>query len=191
MTEKAEQAKKAALEHEKHWYIVQTYVGRELAVVEALRSRIKTLGLEALFGEIMVPTEEVVEMRSGKKHRSQRKFYPGYVFVHMVMNEDSWYLVRNLPWVAGFVGGNSERPAPVSNREIERILGRMEDGGIKPHPKTSFAPGEVVRIVDGPFSEFDGVVDSVNYEKNRLTVSVSIFGRSTPVELEFNQVRKS
>lgn len=184
MTEKASN-------QEKQWYIVQAYVGRELAVVEALRARIKTLGLEKLFGDIMVPTEEVVEMRSGKKRRSQRKFYPGYVFVQMVMNDDTWYLVRNLPWVAGFIGGSSERPAPVSEREIEGILGRVEDGTVKPRPKTSFAPGEVVRIVDGPFSEFDGVVDSVNYEKNRLTVSVSIFGRATPVELEFNQVRKS
>ncbi len=178
-------------EGSKRWYIVQAYVGRELAVVEALRTRIAAHGWGDFFGDIVVPTEDVVEMRGGKKHRSKRKFFPGYVFVQMVLNDDTWHLVRNLPWVAGFVGGTSDRPAPAPDKDIEDILDRMQDGVDKPRPKISFAPGEVVRIVEGPFSEFDGVVDSVNYEKSRLTVSVSIFGRATPVELEFHQVQKS
>lgn len=175
----------------KRWYIIQAYVGRELAVMEALRNRITTHGWQDFFDDIIVPTEDVVEMRGGKKHRSKRKFFPGYVFVKMVLNDDTWHLVRNLPWVAGFVGGTSDRPAPASDKDIEEILARMQDGTDRPRPKTSFAPGEVVRIVEGPFADFDGVVDSVNYEKNRLIVSVSIFGRATPVELEFHQVQKS
>ncbi len=172
------------------WYIVQTYVGRELAAMEALQSRIATQGWQELFGEIVVPTEDVVEMRGGKKHRSKRKFFPGYLFVQMEMNDDTWYMVRNLPWVSGFVGGNSDHPVPMTEQDVNEILSRIQDGADKPRPKTSFAPGEVVRITEGPFADFDGVVDSVNYEKNRLVVLVSIFGRATPVELEFHQIHK-
>ena len=173
------------------WYIIHAYSGKELAVMDNLRERIKLHDMGNMFGDIIVPTEEVVEMRSGQKCRSKRKFFPGYVLVQMEMNDQTWHLVKNVPWVMGFIGGTSDRPAPVSNKEIDEILYRIQEGVEKPRPKILFAPGEVVRIISGPFSDFDGVVEDVNYEKSRLTVSVLIFGRSTPVELEFTQVQKA
>jgi len=173
------------------WYIIHAYSGKELAVMNSLKEHIKLQHMEDKFGEIIVPTEEIVEMRGGQKCKSKRKFFPGYVLVQMEMNDRTWHLVKNVPWVMGFVGGTSDKPAPVSNKEIEDILYRVQEGAEKPRPKILFAPGEVVRIINGPFTDFDGVVEEVNYEKNRLVVSVLIFGRSTPVELEFTQVQKA
>lgn len=175
---------------EKRWYIVHSYSGKELAVMRNLKERIKIEKIEDQFGEIVVPTEEVVEMRGGQRCKSKRKFFPGYVLVQMEMNDKTWHLVRHIPWVLGFIGGTSDRPVPVTDAEIDNILQRMQEGAEKPRPKILFEPGEVVRIINGPFADFDGVVEDVNYEKSRLRVSVSIFGRSTPVELEFVQVQK-
>lgn len=173
------------------WYIIHSYSGKEIAVMENLRERIKLHHMENKFGEIIVPTEEVVEMRGGQKCRSKRKFFPGYVLVQMEMDDETWHLVKSVPWVMGFIGGTSDKPAAVSNKEIEEILYRVQEGSEKPRPKILFAPGEVIRIINGPFADFDGVVEEVNYEKSRLVVSVLIFGRSTPVELEFTQVQKA
>lgn len=172
------------------WYVVQAFSGYENKVKIMLEERIKLAGLEEFFGEVLVPTEEVVEMRAGQKRRSERKFFPGYVLVEMDMNEDAWQVVRNTPRVMGFIGGKSDRPAPISDKEAEVILNRIEDSGDKPQPRTLFEAGEMVRVTDGPFADFNGVVETVNYEKSRLQVSVSIFGRATPVELEFSQVEK-
>ncbi len=172
------------------WYVVQAFSGYENKVKTMLEERIQLAGLEEFFGEVLVPTEEVVEMRAGQKRRSERKFFPGYVLVSMEMNEEAWQVVRNTPRVMGFIGGTSDRPAPISQKEADAILNRIEDSGDKPKPKTLFEPGEMVRVTDGPFADFNGVVETVNYEKSRLQVSVSIFGRSTPVELEFGQVEK-
>ena len=172
------------------WYVVHAYSGYELQVMRTIQERVQRLGLEEHFGEILVPTEEVVEMRDGKKRKSDRKFFPGYVLVQMEMNDASWHLVKESPRVLGFIGGTSDRPAPISDKEANAILQRVEDGVDKPRPKVLFEPGEVVRINDGPFTDFNGVVEEVNYEKSRLRVSVLIFGRSTPVELEFGQVEK-
>jgi transcriptional antiterminator NusG len=174
----------------KRWYVVQAYSGYESKVKAMLEERIKLHGLEDKFGEILVPTEEVVEMRAGQKRKSERKFFPGYVLVEMEMDDDSWHLVRETPRVMGFIGGTSDRPAPISEREAKAILQRLEDSTDKPKPKTLFEPGEVVRVTEGPFADFNATVESVNYEKSRLQVSVLIFGRSTPVELEFSQVEK-
>lgn len=165
------------------WYVVQAFSGYENKVKTMLEERIQLSGLEDKFGEILVPTEEVVEMRAGQKRRSERKFFPGYVLVQMEMDEESWQVVRNTPRVMGFIGGTSDRPAPISEKEANAILNRIEDSGDKPKPKVLFEPGEMVRVTDGPFADFNGVVESVNYEKSRLQVSVSIFGRSTPVEI--------
>lgn len=173
------------------WYIIHAYSGKELAVMSTLGERIKLHNMEEKFGEIVVPTEEVVEMRGGQKCRSKRKFFPGYVLVQMEMNDETWHLVRSVPWVMGFIGGTSDKPASISNKEIDEILHRVQEGAEKPRPKILFAPGEVIRIISGPFADFDGVVEEVNYEKSRLVVSVLIFGRSTPVELEFTQVQKA
>ena len=172
------------------WYVVHAYSNFEHRVAEALRDRIKRDGLETRFGEILVPTEEVVEMRDGQKRRSERKFYPGYVLVQMEMDEQTWHLVRDVPKVLGFIGGTSDKPAPISEKEAMRILQRVEEGVDKPRPKVLFEPGQVVRVVAGPFNDFNGVVENVNYEKNRLQVAVQILGRSTPVELDFSQVEK-
>jgi transcriptional antiterminator NusG len=169
---------------------VHAYSNFEHRVAEALRDRIKRDGLETRFGEILVPTEEVVEMRDGQKRRSERKFYPGYVLVQMEMDEQTWHLVRDVPKVLGFIGGTSDKPAPISEKEAMRILQRVEEGVDKPRPKVLFEPGQVVRVVAGPFNDFNGVVENVNYEKNRLQVAVQILGRSTPVELDFSQVEK-
>ncbi len=172
------------------WYVVHAYSGYELQVMRTIQERVKRFGLEDQFGEILVPTEEVVEMRDGKKRKSDRKFFPGYVLVQMEMNDASWHLVKESPRVLGFIGGTSDKPASISDKEANAILQRVEDGIDKPRPKILFEPGEVVRVNDGPFTDFNGVVEEVNYEKSRLRVSVLIFGRSTPVELEFGQVEK-
>ncbi len=172
------------------WYVVHAYSGYENHVMRSLKERIERSGLQDKFGEILVPTEEVVEMRDGKKRKSDRKFFPGYVLVQMEMEDDTWHLVKEAPRVLGFIGGTSDRPAPITDKEADTILQRVEDGVDKPKPKILFEPGEVVRVTDGPFTDFNGVVEEVNYEKSRLRVSVLIFGRSTPVELEFGQVAK-
>ena len=173
------------------WYVVHAYSGFENQVKRALEDRVARAGMDDLFGEILVPTEEVVEMREGTKRRSERKFFPGYVLVQMEMNDDTWHLVKDAPKVMGFIGGTSDRPAPITEREADAILQRVQEGADKPRPKVLFEVGEVVRVTDGPFNDFNGVVEEVNYEKSRLRVSVLIFGRSTPVELEFGQVEKA
>jgi transcriptional antiterminator NusG len=172
------------------WYVIHAYSGFENQVRRTLQERIDDSGLNDMFAEILVPTEEVVEMRDGKKRKSDRKFFPGYVLVKMEMNEDTWHLVKEAPKVLGFVGGTSDKPAPITDKEADAILQRVEAGVDKPTPKILFEPGEVLRIKEGPFTDFNGVVEEVNYEKSRLKVSVLIFGRSTPVELEFGQVGK-
>ena len=172
------------------WYVVQAYSGHEQNVMRSLKERIERSDLKDQFGEILVPTEEVVEMRDGKKRKSDRKFFPGYVLVQMEMNDATWHLVKEAPRVLGFIGGTTDRPVPISNAEADSILQRVVEGVDKPRPKVLFEPGEVVRVNDGPFTDFNGVVEEVNYEKSRLRVSVLIFGRSTPVELEFTQVEK-
>jgi len=172
------------------WYVVHAYSGFENQVMKTLKDRIARSGMQDKFGDILVPTEEVVEMRDGKKRKSDRKFFPGYVLVQMEMDSDTWHLVKESPRVLGFIGGTSDRPAPISDAEADAILQRVVDGVDKPRPKVLFEPGEVVRVIDGPFTDFNGVVEEVNYEKSRLRVSVLIFGRSTPVELEFTQVEK-
>ncbi len=175
----------------KRWYVVHAYSGFEKQVMRTLRERVKRAAMEEKFGEIIVPTEEVVEMKGGQKRRSERKFFPGYVLVQMEMDEGSWHLVKECPKVLGFIGGRPDKPAPISDAEAAAILRRVEDSGEKPKPKTLFEPGEVVRVVDGPFADFNGHVEEVNYDKSRVRVAVLIFGRSTPVELEFGQVEKT
>lgn len=175
----------------KRWYVVHAYSGFEKQVMRSLRERVRLAGMEEQFGEILVPTEEVVEMKNGVKRKSERKFFPGYVLVQMDMNEATWHLVKDCPKVMGFIGGKADKPAPISDREADAILNRIQQSGEQPRPKTLFEPGEVVRVTDGPFADFNGVVEEVNYEKSRLQVAVMIFGRSTPVELEFNQVEKT
>lgn len=174
----------------KRWYVVHTYSGFEQQVARSLADRIKRFGLDAQFGEVLVPTEEVVEMKEGKKRKSDRKFFPGYVLVQMEMNDETWHLVKEVPKVMGFIGGTSDKPAPITDREADQILQRVKEGVDKPRPKVLFEPGEVVRITDGPFNDFNGVVEEVDYDKSRLRVAVLIFGRSTPVELDFGQVEK-
>ncbi|WP_448566061.1 transcription termination/antitermination protein NusG [Thalassotalea ganghwensis] len=172
------------------WYVVQAFSGYEGRVQKTLMEHIEIHGLQDKFGQILVPTEEVVEMRAGQKRKSARKFFPGYVLVQMAMDEEAWHLVKSVPRVLGFIGGTSDRPAPITQKEAERILQRLEDSTDKPKPKTLFEVGEVVRVIDGPFADFNGVVEELDYEKNRIKVSVLIFGRSTPVDLEFSQVEK-
>ena len=172
------------------WYIVHAYSNFEHKVKSSLEERIDMMNLGDKFGEILIPTEEVVEMKGGSKRSSERKFFPGYVLVQMEMNDETWHFVKEVPKVLGFVGGTSDKPAPISDAEAQHILQSVEEGADKPRPKILFEPGEVVRVVDGPFKEFSGVVEKVNYEKNRLQVSVQILGRSTPVELDFVQVEK-
>lgn len=175
----------------KRWYVVHAYSGFEGHVKRSLQERVERAGMQDLFGEILVPTEEVVEMRGGAQRRSERKFFPGYVLVQMDMTDDTWHLVKDVPKVMGFIGGTGDRPAPITDKEAEAILQRMQEGVDKPKPKVLFEPGEVVRVTDGPFNDFNGVVEEVDYEKSRLKVSVLIFGRSTPVDLEFGQVEKA
>ncbi len=173
-----------------HWYVVHAYSGFEAQVMRLLKDRIQRSEIEHHFGDVLVPTEEVVEMRDGQKRKSDRKFFPGYVLVQMDMNDDTWHLVKSVPKVMGFIGGSSDKPAPISDSEADAILQRVQEGSEKPRPKILFEPGEVVRVVDGPFNDFNGVVEEVDYDKSRLKVAVLIFGRSTPVELEFGQVEK-
>lgn len=173
------------------WYVVQAYSGFESHVQRSLQERIERFGMQDKFGEVLVPTEEVLEMRNGQKVKSERKFFPGYVLVQMELDDDSWHLVKDVPKVLGFIGGKSDRPAPITEKEAEAILNRVEEGTDKPRPKILFEVGEVVRVTDGPLNDFNGVVEEVNYEKSRLLVAVQIFGRSTPVELEFHQVEKA
>ena len=173
------------------WYVVHAYSNFEHKVKASLQERIKRFGLEDKFGEILVPTEEVVEMKEGQKRRSERKFFPGYVLVQMDMDEHTWHLVKEVPKVLGFIGGATDRPAPITDTEAEAILHRVQEGAEKPRPKVLFEPGEVVRVVEGPFNDFNGIVEEVNYEKNRLSVAVQILGRSTPVELDFGQIEKA
>ena len=174
----------------KKWYVVHAYSGYEKSVARALKERISLSDQQDYFGEILVPTEEVVEMRAGQKRRSERKFFPGYVLVEMELNDETWHLVKETPRVMGFIGGKADAPAPLSEAEANAILDRVAAGSEKATPKTVFEPGEIVRVIDGPFNDFNGVVEEVNYEKSRLVVAVTIFGRSTPVELDFGQVEK-
>ncbi len=184
----------------KRWYVVHAYSGFEKSVAQALRDRIARMEMQDRFGDVIVPTEEVVEMRAGQKRRSERKFFPGYVLVQIAtfdeagiprMDNESWHLVKETPRVMGFIGGTADKPLPISDREADTILQRVQDGVEKPRPKVLFEPGEMVRVTDGPFNDFNGVVEEVNYEKSRVRVAVLIFGRSTPVELEFGQVEKA
>jgi transcription termination/antitermination protein NusG len=175
----------------KRWYVVHAYSGFEHQVKRSLEDRVIRAGAQEKFGAILVPTEEVVEMKQGQKRRSERKFYPGYVLVQMEMDEETWHLVKEVPKVLGFIGGRADKPAPISDKEADAILQRVQEGAEKPKPKVLFEAGEMVRVVDGPFNDFNGVVEEVNYDKSRLRVAVLIFGRSTPVELEFSQVQKS
>ncbi|EED34797.1 transcription termination/antitermination factor NusG [Luminiphilus syltensis NOR5-1B] len=173
------------------WYVVHAFSQYEKKVCLALKERIERYGMQDRFGEIIVPTEEVVEMKGGQKRKSERKFFPGYVLVQMELDEETWHLVKETPRVLGFIGGTADQPAPITEKEAQAILQRVEAGVDAPRPKTVFEPGEMVRVIDGPFNDFNGVVEDVNYEKSRLNVAVLIFGRSTPVELEFGQVEKA
>jgi transcriptional antiterminator NusG len=174
----------------KRWYVVQAHSGFEKQVQKALQERIERAGLQEQFGRILVPVEKVVELRGGVKREAERKFFPGYLLVEMEMNDDTWHLVKSLPRVSGFVGGTPTKPAPLSDREAEALLAQMDAGGGRPKPRIVFEIGETVRVKEGPFADFMGTVEAVDYEKSRLSVAVSIFGRSTPVQLEFSQVEK-
>jgi transcriptional antiterminator NusG len=175
----------------KRWYIVHAYSGFEKSVMRAIQERIDRLGMQDKFGQILVPVEVVRELKNGQPVNSERKLFPGYVLVEMDMDDDSWHLVKNTPKVTGFVGGTATKPTPISQKEVDKIMQQMQDGADKPRPKVLFEAGEVVRVKEGPFQDFHGQVEDVNYEKNRLRVSVTIFGRATPVELEFAQVEKA
>jgi transcriptional antiterminator NusG len=173
------------------WYVVHAYSNFEHKVKESLVERVRRAGLQDKFGEILVPTEEVVEMREGQRRKSERKFFPGYVLVQMEMDDETWHLVKEVPKVLGFIGGSSDKPAPIADKEAQAILNRVQEGVDKPRPKILFEPGEVVRVTEGPFNDFSGVVENVNYEKSKVRVAVQILGRSTPVELDFSQVEKA
>ncbi len=172
------------------WYVIQAFSGYEQRVADTLRLEIKNQGMQEFFGEVLVPKEKVRDMREGKKVESERKFFPGYVLIQMVMNEKTWLMVRHTDRVLGFVGGSVNKPMPITDAEAERILSRLKETEDSPRPKTVFEPGELVRAIDGPFKDFAGTVESVDYDKNRVKVSITIFGRSTPVDLEFSQVVK-
>jgi transcription termination/antitermination protein NusG len=175
----------------KKWFVVHAYSGFEKSVQRTLQDRIRRAGMQDQFGQILVPVEEVVEMRSGQKNISERKFFPGYVLVEMEMTDETWHLVKNTPKVTGFVGGTATKPTPISEKEVQNILHQIQEGVEKPRPKVLFEIGEAVRVKEGPFADFHGNVEDVNYDKSKLRVSVTIFGRSTPVELEFGQVEKA
>lgn len=175
----------------KRWYVIQAYSGFESQVKRSLEERVKRLGLEDKFGEILVPTEEVVEMREGQKRKSERKFFPGYVLVKMNMNDEAWHLVKNTPKVTGFLGAGGTKPQPISESEAQRLMKQMVEGAERPRPSVSYEVGEQVKVCDGPFNSFNGTVEEVDEGKSRLKVLVSIFGRSTPVELDFSQVEKT
>ncbi|PHS33128.1 MAG: transcription termination/antitermination protein NusG [Methylophaga sp.] len=175
----------------KQWYVIQAFSGYEGQVKRSLEERIQRFELEDKIGEVLVPTEEVVEMRDGQQRRSERKFFPGYVLVNMEMDDETWHVVNDIPRVLRFIGGSGDRPAPITEAEADQILQRVQEGVESPRPKVLFEPGEVVRVTDGPFNDFTGVVEEVNYEKSTMRVEVLIFGRSTPVELQFSQVAKA
>jgi transcriptional antiterminator NusG len=175
----------------KRWYVVHVYSGMEKSVHKALVERIEREGLETSFGRILVPSEEVIEVKGGKKSITERRIFPGYVLVEMDLTDETWHLVKNTNRVTGFLGGSGNRPAPISDREVEKILSQMEEGVEKPKPKILFEVGEMVRVKEGPFADFNGNVEDVNYEKSKVRVSVTIFGRATPVELDFGQVEKT
>ncbi|PLC48342.1 transcription termination/antitermination protein NusG [Pollutimonas subterranea] len=175
----------------KRWYVVHVYSGMEKSVHKALVERIERAGLETSFGRILVPSEEVLEVKGGKKSITERRIFPGYVLVEMDLTDETWHLVKNTNRVTGFLGGSGNRPAPISDREVEKILSQMEEGVEKPKPKVLFEVGEMVRVKEGPFADFNGNVEEVNYEKSKVRVSVTIFGRATPVELDFGQVEKT
>ncbi|MBK6869070.1 MAG: transcription termination/antitermination protein NusG [Burkholderiales bacterium] len=173
------------------WYVVHAYSGMEKAVERNILERIQRAGMQSKFGRILVPTEEVVEIKNGVKRTTERKFFPGYVLVEMVMDDDTWHLVKHTNKVTGFVGGVRNRPAPISEDEVMKIVNQMQEGSEKPRHKVEFEVGEYVRVKDGPFTDFNGTIEEVNYEKSKVRVSVTIFGRATPVELEFGQVEKA
>jgi transcription termination/antitermination protein NusG len=173
------------------WYVVHAYSGMEKAVERNILESINRTGMQSKFGRILVPTEEVVEMKNGQRKTTERKFFPGYVLVEMVMDDETWHLVKHTNKVTGFVGGAKNRPAPISEADVQKIVSQMQEGTDKPRHKVEFMPGEYVRVKEGPFTDFNGTVEEVNYEKNKVRVSVTIFGRATPVELEFNQVEKT
>lgn len=174
----------------KRWYVVQAYSGFEKNVQKTLRERIARENMGDYFGEILVPVEEVVDVKNGRRTVSERKFFPGYVLVEMEMSDDSWHLVKSTPRVSGFIGGTANRPLPISQREVDAIMSQVKVGGDKPKPRVEFEVGQQVRVNEGPFADFNGTVDEVDYERNKLRIAVQIFGRETPVELEFNQVEK-
>ena len=173
------------------WYVVHAYSGMEKAVERNITERILRSGMQDKFGRILVPTEEVVEIKNGQKKTTERRFFPGYVLVEMVMDDDTWHLVKHTNKVTGFVGGAKNRPSPISEEEVAKIVSQMQEGTDKPRHKVEFEVGEYVRVKDGPFTDFNGTVEEVNYDKNKVRVSVTIFGRATPVELEFSQVEKT
>jgi transcription termination/antitermination protein NusG len=173
------------------WYVVHAYSGMEKAVERNILENISRTGMQAKFGRILVPTEEVVEMKNGQRKTTERKFFPGYVLVEMVMDDETWHLVKHTNKVTGFVGGAKNRPAPISEADVQKIVSQMQEGTDKPRHKVEFMAGEYVRVKEGPFTDFNGTVEEVNYEKNKVRVSVTIFGRATPVELEFGQVEKT
>ena len=175
----------------KRWYVVHAYSGFEKSVQRALVERIARDGMQDLFGQILVPVEEVIEMKNGQKSITERKFFPGYVLVEMEMNDDTWHLIKSTPKVTGVVGGTANKPTPISEKEVDKIMQQMKDGVDKPRPKVLFEVGEMVRVKEGPFTDFNGSVEDVNYEKSKIRVSVTIFGRATPVELDFGQVEKT
>jgi len=175
----------------KRWYVVHVYSGMEKSVHKAMLERIERAGLQTSFGKVLVPSEEVVEMKGGQKSISERRIFPGYVLVEMDLTDESWHVIKNTPRVTGFLGGSGNRPTPISEKEVAKILSQMEEGIEKPRPKVLFEVGEMVRVKDGPFADFNGNVEEVNYEKSKVRVSVAIFGRSTPVELDFSQVEKT
>jgi len=172
------------------WYIVHAYVGMEYAVERNIAERVARAGMQSRFGRILVPTEEVVEIKNGQQRTVQRRLFPGYVFVEMIMDDDTWHLVRHTNKVSGFIGGAKNRPTPIPQSEVEKIVNQMQEGAEKPRHKVEFLVGETIRVKDGPFTDFNGSVEEVNYDKSRLRVAVTIFGRSTPVDLEFAQVEK-
>ena len=173
------------------WYVVHAYSGMEKAVERNITERINRAGMQAKFGRILVPTEEVVEVKNGQKRTTERKFFPGYVLVEMIMDDESWHLVKQTSKVTGFVGGARNRPTPISQADVQKIVSQMQEGSEKPRHKVEFEVGEMVRVKEGPFADFNGSIEEVNYEKNKLRVSVTIFGRATPVELEFSQIEKT
>ncbi len=181
----------ASVNPDLRWYVVHAYSGMEKAVERNIRESIARAGMETKFGRILVPTEEVVEMKNGQRRTAERKFFPGYVFVEMVMDDDTWHLVKHTNKVTGFVGGAKNRPAPISEAEVQKIVSQMQDGAEKPRHKVEFMVGELVRVKEGPFTDFNGSVEEVNYEKSKVRVSVTIFGRAMPVELEFSQIEKT